>query len=183
MRRCADARRRRRADPYRDRGATHRARAGARSRRSIEPSLDRTFRRRLQRLRQDRRLRLHRGVVTARAHKLSSVVGTFVPPGAIGWHDDGAEPALVIEDHSGARWPPPWSTDSIVAVMRTLEAVGSTPPPPSAFDITERGLLDPAEGWEAVRDDRAQPCGSTSSTGRGSMHISTRSWRQPLEPW
>ena len=50
-------------------------------------------------------------------------------PRVLGWQDDDVEPAFVIEDLSGARWPPPWSSASIDAVMAALDEIHATPPP------------------------------------------------------
>jgi aminoglycoside phosphotransferase (APT) family kinase protein len=44
-------------------------------------------------------------------------------PELLGWDDDGDRPILVLEDLSGARWPPPWDTklvERVVAVVRDL---------------------------------------------------------------
>ena len=51
-------------------------------------------------------------------------------PRMLGFHDDGERPALVIEDLTGARWPPPWEPAAVRAVLACLDEVHSTPPPP-----------------------------------------------------
>jgi hypothetical protein len=70
----------------------------------------------------------------------------------LGWYDDGDAPVLALEDLSDATWPPPWTTDLIEAVRRTLDAVHGTPP----FDGLPRadddhlGLRD---GWREIAAD------------------------------
>jgi hypothetical protein len=51
-------------------------------------------------------------------------------PRFIGFHDDGERPVLAIEDLSNAMWPPPWSTERIESVLRCLDDVAATRPPP-----------------------------------------------------
>ena len=37
----------------------------------------------------------------------SAVEASFMPR-LVGWDDDGKRPILVLEDLTGAHWPPPW---------------------------------------------------------------------------
>jgi len=46
-------------------------------------------------------------------------------------------PLLVLEDLSGARWPPPWTPDDIEAVRRTLAVVAATKPPSGVRPVRE----------------------------------------------
>jgi hypothetical protein len=78
-------------------------------------------------------------------------------PRLLGWHDDGEEPALVIEDLSQASWPPPWSTASIDLVLGALDDIHATPPPEPIDEIFERRIWDIREGWGPMRAD---PSGS-----------------------
>lgn len=57
-------------------------------------------------------------------------------PRMIGWSDDGERPVLAIEDLSGERWPPPWDTAAVDAVLECLDELHATPPPPElpSFD-------------------------------------------------
>jgi hypothetical protein len=72
-------------------------------------------------------------------------------PALVGWHDDGARPVLVLEDLSGARWPPPWSPAHISLLVSALERIASTPAPAGLESLEERrGDL---AGWELVADD------------------------------
>ncbi len=73
-------------------------------------------------------------------------------PRVLGWHDDGVEPALVIEDLSGAQWPPPWSSASIDAVIAALEEIHETPVPERIDEIFERRIWDIREGWGPMRE-------------------------------
>jgi hypothetical protein len=74
-------------------------------------------------------------------------------PELLGWDDDGEEPALVLEDLSGASWPPPWTAASIDAVLATLDAVQATPPPDRIDEAFERRIWQIREGWAPMRDD------------------------------
>jgi hypothetical protein len=49
-------------------------------------------------------------------------------PAYLGSFDDGVT-LLVLEDLSGADWPPPWSSERIDAVLASLEALRAIPPP------------------------------------------------------
>ena len=44
------------------------------------------------------------------------LTGQFMPR-FIGWQDDEDAPILAIEDLSETRWPPPWDTRSVEAVL------------------------------------------------------------------
>jgi hypothetical protein len=68
--------------------------------------------------------------------------------------DEGDPPLLVLEDLSGADWPPPWSAETIQAVRGSLEAMWSTPPPEWLPLITdEEELL--AGGWAEIEAEPA----------------------------
>lgn len=71
----------------------------------------------------------------------------------LGWRD-GDRPLLVLEDLSGAHWPPPWEPGEIERVLHTLERVWSTPPPPHMQDAGR--FLEMFSGWERVAED-AEP--------------------------
>jgi hypothetical protein len=74
-------------------------------------------------------------------------------PEVLGWHDDGAEPCLVLQDLTDAIWPPPWSATTVDAVLAALDAIGATPPPPGIDEVFERRLFRIREGWGAMRAD------------------------------
>jgi thiamine kinase-like enzyme len=71
-------------------------------------------------------------------------------PQLLGWNDDPLEPMLIIEDLSAARWPPPWDSSLIDAVLEQVTALHA-----SAADLTSFGALHGASvaGWAAVADD------------------------------
>jgi hypothetical protein len=73
-------------------------------------------------------------------------------PRLLGWHDDGAEPALLIEDLSDAHWPPPWSTSDIDAVLDALREIQATPRPAVIGDDFGE-LFDIRQGWDPMRAD------------------------------
>lgn len=70
----------------------------------------------------------------------------------LAWQD-GERPLLLLEDLSGAHWPPPWRDGQVEAVRATMAAVAATPPPewlPRAEEMA--GVL---QGWEVVAADPA----------------------------
>jgi len=69
----------------------------------------------------------------------------------LGWRD-GDRPMLVLEDLSGAHWPPPWEPGEIERVLHTLERVWSTPPPDHLQDTAR--FIEMFSGWERVAEDR-----------------------------
>jgi hypothetical protein len=68
-----------------------------------------------------------------------SVHGSFMPS-YLGAYDNGTT-LLVLEDLSGAQWPPPWSPQRVDAVLRSLDELHGTRPP------------DGIEPFEAKRED------------------------------
>jgi hypothetical protein len=79
-----------------------------------------------------------------------SVRAPFMPE-LLGY-DESDPPLLVIEDLSGARWPPPWEGATIEAVRSMLAAVAATPPPNWVVPIANEPewLLG---GWADVERD------------------------------
>ena len=79
-----------------------------------------------------------------------SVRAPFMPE-LLGY-DESDPPLVVIEDLSGARWPPPWDGAAIDAVRQTLAAVAATSPPDWVVPITNESewLLG---GWANVESD------------------------------
>jgi hypothetical protein len=72
-------------------------------------------------------------------------------PRFLGWDDDGTAPTLALEDLSRETWPPPWDAARVEAVLATLDAVHSTPPPegvPPAIE-SQFGM----DGWPDVIAD------------------------------
>lgn len=61
---------------------------------------------------------------------LSHIQADFVPT-LLAWDDGaGTYPVLMVEDLSGAHWPPPWTTKQVELLLHTLTRVAQTPPPP-----------------------------------------------------
>jgi hypothetical protein len=89
----------------------------------------------------------------AEAENYAALDGCWFLPDLFGWHDDGVAPALVVQDLSEHRWPPPWSDTRIDAVLATLDDLRSTPPPRNFGASPQRELFDPLEGWAAVRQN------------------------------
>jgi aminoglycoside phosphotransferase (APT) family kinase protein len=72
----------------------------------------------------------------------------FVPE-CLGAHHASA--LLVLEDLSGAEWPPPWSARRVASVLSTLETVHGTPAPPAIARLEDR--RESVVGWDAVAED------------------------------
>lgn len=74
-------------------------------------------------------------------------------PRFVAW-EDGAEPMLVIEDLSGAYWPPPWSPEHIGAVRDVVDQLAAMEAPAWAPRLEERwsGL---AGLWARIREEPA----------------------------
>ncbi|MDQ3752908.1 MAG: hypothetical protein M3333_08470, partial [Actinomycetota bacterium] len=74
-------------------------------------------------------------------------------PDVLGWEDDGERPLLLLEDLSGAHWPPPWSEGLVGRVLELLELVHATSPPPEVPPL--EALREELSGWSRVADDPA----------------------------
>jgi Phosphotransferase enzyme family len=83
----------------------------------------------------------------------SSVQGSFIPE-LLGWDDDGERPALALEDLSGEHWPPPWPEGSVASVLRALDELHATPPPPGLPRLVDLERIV-AHGWTVVAADPA----------------------------
>ena len=70
----------------------------------------------------------------------------FVPE-VVGWVD-GDLPILVLEDLSGAIWPPPWDTAQIDAVLSVLAALANCRAPEGLPRLANGE--QPDEGWHRV---------------------------------
>jgi thiamine kinase-like enzyme len=88
--------------------------------------------------------------------------GPFMPR-FIGYEDDEREPLLAIEDLGQARWPPPWDSRTLDAVLRQLEAVHATTTTLQSFSSVHG---PPTGGWARVAQDpsRFLSLGLTSGT-------------------
>ena len=74
--------------------------------------------------------------------------GPFMPR-FLGWSDQPI-PVLLLEDLSGAHWPPPWQAGQVDRVLETLRLVAATPCPGWATPI---GELDVFDGWPRIAAD------------------------------
>jgi hypothetical protein len=77
------------------------------------------------------------------------IEGAFMPR-LLGWAD-GPPPALLLEDLSGAHWPPPWNSTLVGRMLGTLAAVAGTPCPDWAPRIADH--TDIFSGWSRVAED------------------------------
>lgn len=75
--------------------------------------------------------------------------GPFMPA-LIGWDDHDREPILVIEDLSHARWPPPWDSRSLEAVLDGIAAMHAASADLASFS-TVHGPR--SSGWASVAAD------------------------------
>ncbi len=83
-------------------------------------------------------------------HRVYASVRAPFLPALVGWDGDPF-PLLVLEDLSGAHWPPPWSRPQIDALLATLETVHRTPPPAGLSSL--EALRDALTGWKRVAED------------------------------
>lgn len=83
---------------------------------------------------------------------LSSCGADFLPI-VQAWDDDGSLPILILEDLSGAHWPPPWTPEQIGQVTETLSRLRAMPLMPGMASLeTYREELS---GWHTVAEDPA----------------------------
>ncbi|HEY7833863.1 MAG TPA: phosphotransferase, partial [Ktedonobacterales bacterium] len=77
-------------------------------------------------------------------------------PRVLGWDDGqrtGDPPLLVLEDLSGAFWPPPWTAERVGLVRVALAQVAATPPPPGLPEM--EAFREELTGWVRVAADPA----------------------------
>jgi hypothetical protein len=77
------------------------------------------------------------------------IAGDYMPR-MLGW-SDAPVPALLLEDLSAARWPPPWDRSLVERTLTALAAVAATPCPEWAPSISE--LTGIFSGWSQVSAD------------------------------
>ncbi len=68
-------------------------------------------------------------------------------PGVVSWIDSEL-PILVLEDLTGATWPPPWDSMQIDAVLSALAELASCRPPDGLTQVAEGE--QPNGGWDRV---------------------------------
>jgi hypothetical protein len=78
----------------------------------------------------------------------SAVVAPFLPR-FLGWDDDGERPILLLEDLTGAHWPPPWREGDVAAVLDALDQLHATTPPEGLPPLT----MEELHTWREVEAD------------------------------
>jgi hypothetical protein len=74
-------------------------------------------------------------------------------PRLLGWDDHTPDrPILLLEDLSGADWPPPWTQTRIDRVLRLIDAVGATTPPRDLPRLADQKAAV-FSGWATVAQD------------------------------
>jgi hypothetical protein len=91
------------------------------------------------------------GLNLRREHYIYSTVHAPFVPKMLGWDDDGGRPILLLEDLSGAAWPPPWTPQRIMRVVEVLRGVAATPPPDGLRDLET--FREDLSGWGMVAAD------------------------------
>jgi hypothetical protein len=71
-------------------------------------------------------------------------------PALLAWAD-GPRPILILEDLSGAFWPPPWDGDRVDAVRDALALVAAAPPPSWLPRLADAAV--DLHGWQGVAED------------------------------
>ncbi len=85
-------------------------------------------------------------------HVYQHVQAEYVPR-LLGWDDHNEDrPILLLEDLSGAEWPPPWSEARIHRVLTLIEAVSATAPPPGLPRLADQKKAV-FSGWATVAQD------------------------------
>lgn len=77
--------------------------------------------------------------------------GPFMPQ-VHGWDADAAQPVLVLEDLSGAQWPPPWQAGHVQAAREALRQLHGAQ---AALPTFEQVHAPWAANWAAVARDPA----------------------------
>ena len=79
-------------------------------------------------------------------HRVYSQVEARFLPDFLGWDDDGERPILLLEDLTGAHWPPPWREGDVELVRDALDVLHSTEPPEGLPRLT----IDDLHTWREV---------------------------------
>lgn len=82
--------------------------------------------------------------------RIYAAVSAEFLPRPLGW-EAGDLPVLVLEDLSGADWPPPWTPERVEAVLGTLREVAQTPPPHGLASLED--AREELTGWRKVERD------------------------------
>ena len=81
-------------------------------------------------------------------HRIYSVLEASFLPQFLGWDDDGARPILLLEDLTGAYWPPPWRPGDIELVREALAEIHALPPPDGLQEL----VADDLHTWREVEE-------------------------------
>ena len=81
-------------------------------------------------------------------HRIYSVLEAPFLPRFLGWDDDGARPILLLEDLTGAYWPPPWRPGDIELVREALAEIHALPPPDGLQEL----VADDLHTWREVEE-------------------------------
>jgi hypothetical protein len=73
-------------------------------------------------------------------HRVYSAVEASFLPRFVGWDDDGERPILVLEDLTGAHWPPPWREGDVELVRKAHDELHSIEPPEGLPPLTMEDL-------------------------------------------
>jgi Phosphotransferase enzyme family len=84
-------------------------------------------------------------------NRVYAVVEAPFLPRLLRWDDDGAHPVLVLEDLTGAHWPPPWRPGDIELVREALDELHATTPPRTLAPL----VPDDLHTWREVERDPA----------------------------
>ena len=102
---------------------------------------------------------------------LGTTPGADFLPNVLAWGDDGSRPILILEDLSGAHWPPPWEPGLVERVQEVLSRLRRAPPMPEMASLESyRGDLC---GWRKVAED---------PTPFLSLGLCSPSWLDPALP-
>jgi hypothetical protein len=78
----------------------------------------------------------------------SSVEGSFLPR-LVRWDDDGTRPILLLEELTGAHWPPPWRPGDVELVREALAEIHALQPPDGMPEL----VMGDLHTWREVEED------------------------------
>jgi Phosphotransferase enzyme family len=70
-------------------------------------------------------------------------------PGYVGYHDDGEQPVLALEDLSDGTWPPPWDDGGIASLLSSLKVMWTATPPPDTASAAD-DAREISGGWDEI---------------------------------
>jgi hypothetical protein len=82
-------------------------------------------------------------------HRVYSQLDCAFAPEFLGWDDDGDRPILLLEDLTGAHWPPPWRPGDVELVREALAELHSMSPPSGLHQLVAGDL----HTWREVESD------------------------------